>query len=202
MTRITIACVLASSLVTACASPDQGEQAEAETAPVLEGKTQALDSLEPRVPGKQSVVFDAEAVIDADVADVWDAITDFASYPEWNPWVLSAVGESTPGSSVDVVVMNGKSTMKAKHTVLHGKPLERFCWKDAGWNAWFVYGQRCRTLTVQPDGMVHYQVELMIDGALSHLAALFYGPGIREGIAAETAALKLRAEALASDNLP
>ena len=195
-----IACSLAS--LVACAAPDGQAELPERDDTLVAGTSQALDDLEPRVPGKQSVVFEAEAIIDADVADVWQAITDFESYPEWNPWVISAVGPSTPGSEVDVVVMNGKTQMNAKHLVLNEKPLERFCWKDWGWNAWFVYGQRCRTLTVQPDGTVHYQVQLMIDGALSHIAALFYGPGIREGIAKETAALALRAEALSTGSVP
>jgi uncharacterized protein YndB with AHSA1/START domain len=197
---IVLACSFASLL--ACAAPEGAAQPTDSESPVVQGTSQELDSLEPRVPGKHSVVFAAEAVIDADAADVWEAITDFEAYPDWNPWVLSAVGPNAPGSEVDVVVMNGKSKMNAKHTVLNGVPLQRFCWKDAGWNALFVYGQRCRTLTVQGDGSVHYQVELMIDGALSHIAALFYGPGIEEGIAKETAALALRAEALAARNVP
>jgi hypothetical protein len=69
------------------------------------------------------------------------------------------------------------------------------CWRDAGWNAWFVYGQRCRTLTARPDGTVLLHQELMLDGPLSGAAALVLGEPMSDGMAAESAALKKHAEA-------
>ncbi|GGU23734.1 SRPBCC domain-containing protein [Lentzea flava] len=150
--------------------------------------------LDPRAPGEHSVVYRVDTVISASQERVYGLITDFPGYASWNPWVVRAAGGTSPGDEVKVDVVLGSITMAAKHTVLNGVPGQRFCWKDAGWNAWFVYGQRCRTLTTQPDGTVLLSNELLIDGILSGGTDHFMGKAMRDGMQAENAALKRIAE--------
>jgi hypothetical protein len=45
-------------------------------------------------------VFEAQIDIDAPIDVVWQHLTDFASYPEWNPYILSAEGELKQDSVV------------------------------------------------------------------------------------------------------
>ncbi len=149
---------------------------------------------EPRVPGPLSVVYRDEIVIDAGTDKIWDVMTDLPAYEQWNPWVTQAEGDMVKGGIVWVDVKLGLITMRAKHVVLTVEPESRLCWRDAGWNANFVYGQRCRTLTVQPDGTVLYQVELLVDGILSGTSQIFQGKDLKAGLAAETLAIKERAE--------
>ncbi|WP_394618034.1 SRPBCC domain-containing protein [Lentzea sp. JNUCC 0626] len=151
--------------------------------------------LDPREPGVHSVVYRAETVISAPQQRVYDLITNFDGYARWNPWVVKASGGTAPGDEVRVDVLLGPVRMAAKHTVLNGVPGQRFCWKDAGWNALFVYGQRCRTLTTQPDGTVLVTNELLVDGVLSGGTDLFIGKAMKDGMQAENAALKRTAEA-------
>ncbi len=40
--------------------------------------------------------------IDAPVDRVWGAVTDFSSYSEWNPWIISMIGELNVGNACDV----------------------------------------------------------------------------------------------------
>jgi uncharacterized protein YndB with AHSA1/START domain len=148
----------------------------------------------PRVPSAHAVVFHAEAVIAADRARVWNLLVDLDGYAAWNPWVVRAEGQAAPGADVTVDVVLGGHTMKARHTVLTVVPQTEFCWKDAGWNSWFVYGQRCRWLEPRPDGTVLFRQELLLDGALSGAASATMGRSLRDGMAAETAALKQHAE--------
>ncbi|GAB2829916.1 SRPBCC domain-containing protein [Lentzea nigeriaca] len=150
--------------------------------------------LDPREPGEHSVVYRVDTVISAPQERVYGLITDFPGYARWNPWVVKASGSTAPGDEVRVDVVLGSITMAAKHTVLGGVPARRFCWKDAGWNAWFVYGQRCRTLTTQSDGTVLLSNELLIDGILSGWTDHFMGRAMRDGMQAENAALKRIAE--------
>jgi uncharacterized protein YndB with AHSA1/START domain len=152
------------------------------------------DGLDPREPGAQSVVYRSDTVISASPARVWALLADLPGYAQWNPWVVRAEGDMRRGGTVKVDVKLGALTMAAEHTVLVVDPEHRFCWRDAGWNAWFVYGQRCRTLTVQPDGTVRLSQELLLDGALSGAAAAVLGKPMSDGMAAESAALKERAE--------
>ncbi|MFS8097348.1 SRPBCC domain-containing protein [Lentzea alba] len=150
--------------------------------------------LDPREPGEHSVVYRVDTVISAPQERIYALITDFPGYARWNPWVTKAAGGTSPGDEVKVDVILGSHTMAAKHTVLNGVPGQRFCWKDAGWNAWFVYGQRCRTLTSQPDGTVLVSNELLIDGVFSGGADFMMGKAMRDGMQAENAALKQVAE--------
>ena len=150
--------------------------------------------LDPREPGEHSVVYRVDTVVSASQERIYGLITDFSGYARWNPWVTKAVGGTSPDDEVKVDVVLGSVTMAAKHTVLNGVPGKRFCWKDAGWNAWFVYGQRCRTLTTRPDGTVLVSNELLLDGILSGGADHFMGKAMRDGMQAENAALKRIAE--------
>jgi hypothetical protein len=156
--------------------------------------------LEPREPSAHSVVYRDSAVIAATPTQVWNVLIDFAAYASWNPWLVWAEGEARPGAAVRVDVMLGKRKMRARHTVLVVEPEQRFCWCDAGWNSWFVYGQRSRTLTAQADGTVLFEQELLLDGPLNRVARLFQGTALRDGMAAETVALKQRVEQNPGEN--
>lgn len=148
-----------------------------------------------RVPSGSSLIFREEAVIAAPADLIWDTLVDLPRYAEWNPWLLHAEGDLSPGGAVWANVVLGKRRMRAKHLVLTVQRGERLCWRDAGWNAAFVYGQRCRTLHPRPDGTVLFRQELLLDGLLRGVAARATGPALRAGLAAETAALKARVEA-------
>lgn len=50
----------------------------------------------------QPLRLQAEIEIDAPPERVWDVLLDFAAYPEWNPFVLSLVGELAENSIVSV----------------------------------------------------------------------------------------------------
>jgi len=142
-----------------------------------------------------SVTFHAEADIAAEPWRVWDLIVDLEGYADWNPWVVKATGPATPGATIEAdVVLNG-GIQHVQHEILVVEPNQRFCWKDAGWNALFVYGQRCRTLTALPDGTTHVDNDLLIDGVFAPLSKLIYGDSLASGIAAETTALKDESEA-------
>lgn len=159
---------------------------------------EALLSDSPREAGEHSVTFREEVVIDADATTVWNILVDLPGYEDWNPWVVwtDATDFAEAGDDVNVDVVMGRKTMRAAHRVLVVEAERRFCWRDAGWNAAFVYGQRCRWLTARDDGTVLFQQEVLIDGALAQVASLFYGAALRSGMATETAALKDYAEAL------
>ncbi|MBA3489617.1 MAG: hypothetical protein H0T78_08750 [Longispora sp.] len=81
-----------------------------------------------------------------------------------------------------------------KQRVLTVQHEEELCWEDSGWNSWFVSAHRCRTLETLPGGRVLLKQDVAIDGGLIGVAELFMGRSLRNGVAAETAALKWQAE--------
>jgi uncharacterized protein YndB with AHSA1/START domain len=153
-----------------------------------------VSALSPRAPSARSLVMRAEAEIAASADDVWRVLVDLPAYAAWNPWLVSAEGDVAPGGVVWASVVLGEKTMRAKHRVLVVEPGLRLCWRDAGWNALVVYGQRSRTIEPCARG-VRLQQELLIDGPLRGLAMRLYGDALRDGLSAETQALKRRLEA-------
>ncbi len=200
MNKLFVLFPLACAFTVGCAA--QTDQTPIEQAPEdVDQQAQAwgepTDTV-PRVPTASSVVYENEATIQAPVDVVWNLVTDLPGYSSWNPWVIKAEGSFTPGARVKVNVKMGPITQTYDHAVMTVTPKSFACWRDAGWNSWFVYGQRCRWFEQNPDGSVHYKVQLMIDGPLDKVAAATNGPCLQTGMAAETNALKERAEAIAS----
>lgn len=148
----------------------------------------------PRTPSARSIVLREEAVIAATPERVWAVLVDLPGYSAWNPWLVRADGEAKPGAVVRADVVLGADRRRAEHVVLTVEPHTRFCWRDAGWTTAFVYGQRCRWLTPRPDGTVLFRQELLLEGTSKRTALRRYGPALRAGMAAETAALRERAE--------
>jgi len=195
--RFTLAlATVATAAVAGCAAPPPpDEPAVAQSQAAISAATPA--SVEaPHVPGPCSIVYESDAVIRGTVDQVWDTLVDLPHYGDWNPWVVSASGTLAPGGAVTVQVMLNGRQQKADHKVLTVNPKSDFCWRDAGWNSWFVYGQRCRWLTPHADGTVGYHVELLLDGPIDWLADWTNGQALRDGMSAETAALKQHVESL------
>lgn len=181
--------VFVAMLAAGCAS--YGDDTEVE----LATDSVALTELEaPRDPSSCAVVFEEETVIAAPVARIWNLLVDLRHYGDWNPWIVYADGDAVPGAVVNADVVMGDRIMEVEHVVLAVDPMTRFCWRDGGFSALFVYGQRCRWLEPRPDGTVRFHQQLLLDGPFAHVAELLYASALRSGMANETAALRVTAE--------
>lgn len=67
---------------------------------------------------------ETEILISADPQKVWSVLTDFESYPNWNPFVKSLTGKVREGNKIKVVLPG----MKFKPTVLKFKTAKEFRW--------------------------------------------------------------------------
>ncbi len=71
-----------------------------------------------------------EITIDAPVQKVWDALMDFESYPEWNPFIRKIEGAARVGEKLDnTIEPPGRKPMNFKPRVLAVKPRREFRWK-------------------------------------------------------------------------
>lgn len=70
----------------------------------------------------------AETQIDASPQQVWDVLTDFRSYPRWNPFIVSAVGEPRVGARLTNKLSDDGGTMTFKPKVLVAKPGQELRW--------------------------------------------------------------------------
>jgi hypothetical protein len=73
---------------------------------------------------------DASTEIDAPAERVWQIVSDFAGYPEWNPFIVRAAGEQRPGARLEVtIVAPGVRAVTFKPTVLDLRPGRLIRWK-------------------------------------------------------------------------
>jgi hypothetical protein len=74
-----------------------------------------------------------EIVIDDPPEVVWQILTDFESYPEWNPFVRSIQGDLNRGAKLAVALdqslgANGDKTMTVRPKVVRYEPTRQFGW--------------------------------------------------------------------------
>jgi hypothetical protein len=70
-----------------------------------------------------------EIEIESTAQKVWDTLTDFESYSEWNTGFVQAAGRAEVGETLEVTFSQkpGK-TMKMRPTVLVATPQHELCW--------------------------------------------------------------------------
>jgi hypothetical protein len=67
--------------------------------------------------------------IDATPARVWEILTDFASYPEWNPFITSASGRPERGADLEIRMQPpGGRGMTFRPRVLEAEPERELRW--------------------------------------------------------------------------
>lgn len=72
---------------------------------------------------------DTSVAIVAPPQAVWDVLVDFASYHEWNPFVVSAAGEAKVGTTLTVeITPPGGKAMTHRPTVVAAEPGRRLEW--------------------------------------------------------------------------
>ena len=70
-----------------------------------------------------------DILIDASAARVWEVLSDFAAFPEWNPFLKAAKGDLMPGSKLEVRIKpEGGAGMTFKPTVLKAEPGKELRW--------------------------------------------------------------------------
>jgi hypothetical protein len=67
--------------------------------------------------------------IQASAEEVWQQLTDLASYPKWNPFILRATGNVRTGARLNVFIQPpGSKGMTFTPIVLKAEPQKEFRW--------------------------------------------------------------------------
>jgi len=73
---------------------------------------------------------ETEIEIEAPPAVVWKALTEFSAWPEWNPFIVSFLGEPVIGTRIDVEIQPpGGRRMRFRPVVLVWEPDRALIWK-------------------------------------------------------------------------
>ncbi|MEW2354825.1 SRPBCC domain-containing protein [Spirillospora sp. NPDC029432] len=133
--------------------------------------------------------------ISAPPAEVWKVLTDFPSYPEWNPFIVSAAGEARTGARLTNRLSNGGGTMTFKPTVLVARPGEELRWIGRFGVPGIVDGEHYFLLEEIAGG----RTRLVQGETFTGVLVPFAGGAIQveDGFAAMNAALKARVEKMA-----
>jgi hypothetical protein len=190
---------LAATGVGACAAPTDGGEAT--------GSDRADLSLWHPISVIETVDIHADPEI------IWRDLLTTSCYSHWNPWLHPATDTTHPAQGAEmevgddvtatVITATGSSLSQSVVTVATapgtpGQPegqIAQFCWRDTiPVASWFIPAYRCRTLTANADGSVHYTHDLELQGVLDWLAADIESASLHKGMGAENEALKTLAE--------
>jgi hypothetical protein len=135
----------------------------------------------------------SEIDIGASAARVWAILTDFDSYPEWNPFILELRGELSEGARLSVKIQPpGRKAMTFRPTVRAVEPERELRWLGKLWVGGVFDGEHSHRL--EPvDGGTRYVQSERFSGLLVPFTSRVLD-ATKEGFDAMCAALKARAE--------
>ena len=136
--------------------------------------------------------------IEATPERVWEVLTDFAAYPEWNPFIQTIEGQAAPGSNLEVrIAPPGGRAMSSKPTVLEVSPRQELRWLGRVLVPGLFDGEHSLLIEPVDDSRVRFVQAERFTGVLVPL----FGKSLEKthrGFTAMNEALKRRAEATAS----
>lgn len=134
-----------------------------------------------------------EVDINASAGTVWRALTNFAAYTIWNPWIYPASGEAIAGRQLDLT-LHGGTVIRFNPTVLVAEPERELSWSGKITVAGVERVAKFEIQTLGPHS-VHLVVTERFKGILLPLAAGVTGDSA-SGLKEMAEALRDRAELL------
>jgi hypothetical protein len=139
--------------------------------------------------------------IDAPTDAVWTVLTNFDAYPEWNP-VMQVAGRPTEGARLTVELrLPGKRATTFRPTVTRVTEQRELRWLGHLLVAGLYDGDHRFELEPLADGRTRFTQAETFGGLLAGPINRWLGDATREGFERMNAALKARAESLASERV-
>jgi hypothetical protein len=139
-------------------------------------------------------ILDASAEIDAPAERVWQVVSDFTRYQEWNPFIIRAAGEQRVGATLDVTIAApGMRPVTFKPRVLDFQAGRVIRWKGKWVVRGLFDGRHALTVDSLGDGRARFTTHEEVTGILLP----FLGKAMRasqEGFEQMARAVKARAE--------
>ncbi len=136
-----------------------------------------------------------EIEINASAERVWQLLTDFAAYPQWNPFIRRAKGEAKPGARLKVYIQpSGAKGMSFRPTVLTAEANRELRWVGHLLVPGLFDGEHIFTIEPMGANRVRFIQREILTGLLVPLFALWLEANTRRGFEEMNRALKARAE--------
>lgn len=139
-----------------------------------------------------------DIIIAAPSEAIWAILTDFAAYPEWNPFIRRITGKLEVGSRLEVdLAPPGGRAMTIRPTLREVQPGRILRWLGQVGLPGLFDGEHSFQVEPLADGQVRFVQSERFSGVLVPLVMTFIGASTQQGFEAMNTALKERAEALA-----
>jgi hypothetical protein len=139
-----------------------------------------------------------EIEIQASAERVWQLLTDFPSFPQWNPFIRKASGDIRVGERLEVKLQpSGASAMTFRPTVLTAEPNREFRWLGHLLISGLFDGEHIFTIEPLGEGRVRFTQREVFTGLLVPLFARGLDTDTRRGFDEMNQALRARAEQVA-----
>ena len=137
----------------------------------------------------------SEIEIQASAERVWQLLTDFASFPQWNPFVRRASGDIKVGKQLEVNIQpSGARGMTFRPTVLKAEPNQELRWLGHLLMPGLFDGEHIFTIEPLGNNRVRFVQREIFTGLLVPLFTRGLDTDTRRGFEEMNQALKARAE--------
>jgi Uncharacterized conserved protein len=138
-----------------------------------------------------------EVVINAPLDIVWRVLTDFESYPAWNPFIRSISGRPLPGEKLQVRIQpTGAKPMSFSPTVMAAEPGRELRWLGRVLLPGVFDGEHRFLLESTVEGRTHLVHSEQFKGVLVRFLRASLDGQTKAGFEEMNSALKRRAEEL------
>ncbi len=137
----------------------------------------------------------SEIEIQASAERVWQLLTDFANFPQWNPFMRRASGEIKVGARLEVYIQpSGTRGMTFKPTVLKAEPGRELRWLGRLLMPGLFDGEHILTIEPLEANRVRFVQREIFTGVLVPFFAHGLDTDTRRGFEEMNRALKAGAE--------
>jgi len=148
-----------------------------------------------------SFAIEQEIWIDAPAERVWEVVSDLASYPEWNPFVVSCRSTLAPGDPIAMRVrIFAQFAQPQREVILEHEPGRWLCYGLAPSRLGALASRRSHEVTPVDAARTRYVSHFELSGWLAPLVKWLLGSRLRAGFGGMSAALAARSETLAKQN--
>ena len=137
--------------------------------------------------------------IQAPKAVVWEVLTDFAKYPEWNEFVVGCESSLKPGEPIDLHVQLGRKPQLQREWVTACAPGESFSYRMKPVPLGALSSARSHHLEARGDEHTVYRSRFELKGWLAPLVKALLGKKLEAGLGQMNEGIRLRAEHLARE---
>ncbi len=145
-------------------------------------------------------VIDETVEINAPPETVWNVLTDFPRYGEWNPFCLECRSSLVPGEAIEMTVQLTARPQKVVEWINGHLPGRHFAYNMKPVPLGALTSLRSHGVEAFGAGVTRYHSYFRLSGWMMPLVRALYGTNLKKGFGDMTKAVARRAEQLAKNN--